>query len=71
MALTLCRWILNIVGNPVCLPLQGHNRKSTEKVQKRVTLMKKGTEQLPEKRLDRQGHFGLEKRHFFFFLTEL
>jgi len=26
-----CTWVLSIIGNPVSLPLQGHNQKHTEK----------------------------------------
>lgn len=60
-------WILSIVGNPMSLPLGRHNWKSAE----RASMMKKITEQLPEKGLDRQGVFSPEKRHCGELLTEL
>lgn len=63
---TSCAWILSTVGNPVSLPLQGHNRKITKSIND-----EKITEQLPEKGLERQGLFSPEKRHCRELLTEL
>lgn len=70
MALTLCRWILNIVGNPVCLLLQGHNRRNTEKSNsdgKRYrTAPREKTRQTRTLQPGEETLF-----FFFFFLTEL